>query len=1145
MKINLRKLGFMKTTLHPKLPATIRVNYTLTRLSKYKLLIVSMLFTSLIYSPIFSQNAPLAKTSIVANNAISNNNIQLDEQIKKTVIQTLKEGSKNIWFEKNDGQFGNPAVLYGFRTPFGSMGVYKNKLRVVTTQSTKGKKAGRQIVDITFPGSLQNWAVFPGSRSEVKGSYNTKYGAINALIYNELTLKNVYPGINLRLYAGENGELEFDWLLAKASTHDKIRMNFKGQKRIKIDTDGDIVIKLKYNDMRIVVPETYQVINGTKKLFAAKMTTSENNSTIKYDITGNLNPTLPLVIDPVMMWSTYVHNNTSTFDEYLYTIAVNTASEVYACGVTNEAISTAYMSGVAPGFLSTYTFDLNTKGDKESVILYRLNPSGTLITAWTYTGMTTNIPVAMGIFPDNRILVVYKTDTVQIFSADLTARLYSDVISADVSTNVVSYQSQAIVDNTVFYLGGIAKSALSTVTIPVTAPDPTIAGNEGVILRIKNASTTPVAEWGTYIGGNANESFTAIAITPDKTKLAFAVHVDATGGAYPALVNALDNTIAGSELLIGVLPIGTPTAFSVFSYLGGSLDEGKVSKGQNAALVAADNNYFYVAGNTTSIDFPNTTGNAQEYSSAFAGKINQFISQIPLNGSAGGVLQSTYNGGSDLDIVGGLVIDLRTHDVLLFGTSQSINFPVYTSSAYSPFYQPIHGNISSGPLDITYSVFANGLATRKFSTYIGGAFNDYLGSTGKLEGTGHFQYNPTNGFTYIGTTIHSDQTTLPAQWMSSIPGFDKSIPTATTGKDNHFIFAMSPNTDDFGDAPASYDAGTPASSAVSFFNLRIGNEVDAEEMQNSSSSANGDDALNSGSTDDEDGIVAMPPIAIGDVNYSVTVSVFNNTGVAVNLCGWIDSDGNGIFDPYEYATISVASSPLQKNVILNFTGLPPFTTTSGLSFLRVRISSVTLTPNDATGAFGFGEVEDHLVLPGVTLTTLLEKFTAIPQSQNVLINWAVGKEINVSKYEVEHSTDNISFSSLNTSPATGNRNYSWIHFSPLIGNNYYRLKITGTFGNIKYSNIQKVHFGINSTANIYPNPAKNILNINVTGTQLNKPAIICIYSFDGKALSQKKINSLSQNETFDISRFPDGQYILKILSDNEEIVRKINILHHQ
>ena len=1137
----------MRTNLHAAI-----FSYTFKRLpssnrQRKLILYVSLTVVTLaIHIPVFSQKAPSENVrSTAKKNTSEGKDKAIPVKIRQTASQTLKASSNNIWFEKNDGQFGNASVLYGFRTSFGSMGVYNNKLRIVTNQTENGKNAGKQIVDITFPGSMQNWAVLPGSSSGVKGSYNTKCGTLNPSIFNEVTLKNVYPGIDLRLYSGKHGALEFDWLLARAADHKKIRMNFTGQDSILIEKNGDIVIDLKYDDMKIVIPETYQIINVHKKLFAARMSSHEDKNTLQYEIAGNMNPNLPLVIDPVMLWSTYLHNNTSTFDEYLYTIAVNTASEVYACGVTNEAISSAYMSGVVPGFLSTYNYALNSGGAEESVILYRLNPTGTAITAWTYTGQTTNVPVALGIFPDNRVLVVYQKDTIQIFSADLSIRHYNDVISSNVGNNVFSYQSQAIIDNNIFYLGGVAESALTTSIISASAPDPVIANDEGVILRINNASTTPFAEWGTYVGGSSAESFTAIAATPDKTKLAFAVHVNGTGNTYPALVNSIDNTIAGTELLVGVIPVGMPTAFSVFSYLGGSGDEGKSVKGENAALVAADNNYFYVAGNTTSTDLPGTTGAAQPAHGAITTKSDQFLSQIPLNGSAGTGFITTYNGGDAVDIVGGLVIDLRTRDVLLFGTAESTNFPVYNASAYSPFYQGTHGSTASGPLDITYTVFKNGLTTRKFSTYIGGANNDYLGSTGKLQGTGHFQYNPTNGFTYIGTTIHSDQTTIPTQWMSSIPGFDKSIPTATTSKDNHFIFAMSPSTSDFGDAPASYDAGTPASSAVSFFDIRIGNEVDAEESANSSVTADGDDIQNSGSTDDEDGLISTPSIAAGATSFSVTVSVFNNTGATVNLYGWIDNDGNGLFDANEYATISVPSVPTQQFVVLSFTGLPPFFSSTGFSYLRLRIANVALTAADATGSFGKGEVEDHIVVQSLILPVLLEKFTAVQQAENVLLTWAVSKEINVQHYQVAYSTDNIKFISLGITAATGSQNYSWLHTTPINGSNYYRLGITGTNGSITYSTIQRVNFGKNATVTMYPNPAKDFIHIKPAAYMITKPATVSLSSIDGKVLSLKKINALSQTETVDISAYPEGEYILRIDTDNKITVKKIKVIKNR
>lgn len=1097
------------------------------------------------FVPVFSQVLPFQPANAQPNTTFSKSNEkEAAVKIREVAAQTLKATSNDIWFEKNDGQYNNPEVLYGFRTAFGSMGVYENKLRVVTEQTADGKNIGRQVVDISFPGSLKNWAIVPGSHAVVKGTYNTSCGSFNAQIYNEITLKNVYAGVDLRLYAGEQGALEFDWLVQKAVDYENIRMNFKGQDGINIEKNGDILIDLKQDDLKIVIPETYQVINGKKKLFDANMCTSGDNATLKYEIAGNMDPNLPLVIDPVMIWSTYLHNNTKTFDEYLYTIAVNTASEVYACGLTSEAISTAYMSGVLPGFSSAYNPALISVGKEQAVILYRLNPAGTVITAWTYTGQSANVPVALGIFPNNRVLVVYQTDTVQIFSADLTTRYYSDNITGTIGSNVLSYQSQAIIDNDVFYLGGVAGSALPASIIPATAPDPVIAGTEGLILRITNASTAPTASWGTYVGGSANEAFTAIAVTPDKTKLTFAVHVDGTGTGYPALVNDVDNTISGTELLIGVMPVGTPTAFSVFSYLGGTSDEGKSTKESSAALVAADNNYFYVAGNTISTDLPGTAGSAQPTHGANKKFSDQFLSQIPLGGSASAGFITTYNGGDANDIVGGLVIDFRTKDVLLFGTTESTNFPVYNAVAYSPFYQATHGSTASGPLDITYTVFNNGLAARKFSTYIGGDHNDYLGSTGKLEGTGHFQYNTTNGLTYIGTTIHSDQTTLPPQWMTDIPGFDKVIPTATTGKDNHFIFAMNPNTSDFGDAPASYDAGTPANSAVVFFKLRIGAEEDAEEKPNSSPVANGDDNQNFGSTDDEDGVFYLPSIAIGDTNYSVTVSVFNNTGVTINLNGWIDFNGNGIFDSNEYATVAVPAMAVDQFVVLNFTNLPPFTTTSGFTFLRLRIADVTLTAADATGTFGKGEVEDYVVLKTSILPISLQQFTAMPKAEKVWINWSVASSANVHHYQVEYSTDNINFTGLGTMPATQSRYYSWLHATPLTGANYYRLNITDANGAVTYSGVQTVVFGKRALLMVYPNPVKDILNITLTGSMINQSATIGLYSLDGRMLSRKKINALNQAESVDVSHLPGGQYILKIDTDHESFVRKIRVMNN-
>jgi hypothetical protein len=1068
----------------------------------------------------------------------------IDDKSKKASLKALRQSSNIIWFEKNEGQFSDTKIQYGFRTSFGIIGVFNNKLRLVARQSENKKTSGYQVVDISFPGSFNKWKIEPGEQSSVQGSYNTPAGNITPAIYTELVLNDVYPGTDLRLYSGENGSLEFDWLLNKATDYKKIRMQFEGQRKLAVDKNGTLLIGMQHDDIKIVIPETYQLINGRKRLLSAKMKLDADKKTIGYNIAGNIQLQEPLVIDPVMSWSTYMHNNTKTFDEYLYAVAANDADEIYACGLTNEPMSSVYLSGVAPGFSGTYTSSLNEDRKPQTAILYKLNSSGTQITAWTYTGQNANVPVAMAIFPNNRVLVVYQNDTLQIFSSDLRTRHYSGVIdAARVASKISAYQSVAIYDNSTFYLGGIASARLPNTVIQTNAPDTSFSNDEAIILQVTDAMGTPSPGWATYVGGTSRERFAAIALTPNRSKLVFGVHTEGTGTGYPGLLNAVDNTIAGNELLVGVLNLPTPTSFSMFSYLGGSGHEGTSSTISSAALVAADNDYFYVAGNTLSTSFPGISGAAQTAHGANSRYCDQFVSRIPLNGSAGTGFRTTFNGGNDVDLVGGLVIDSRTSDVLLFGTTVSSNFPVYSPNPISPYYQATHGPFEFGTRDITYTIFNNDLTVRRYSTYIGGNYDDYLGSTGKLEGTGHFQYSNTSGLTYIGTTIHSDQTSMPAQWMSSIPGFDKIVPTATRSKDSHYIFAINPNTSDYGDAPENYDLTNPASSVVSPGEIRIGLTVDAESKPAPTATANGDDLLNYGARDDEDGIVTPPAMFMFATSYAVPVSVYNRTGGTLQLCGWIDTDGNGVFNNYEYARVNVPSSAAQQNIILNFTGLPPFMPISGKTYLRLRLTSLPIGANGAKGAIGKGEVEDYIVPQAVILPITIQQFTATLQNSNVILNWLVNIETDIRSYDVEYSTDAIDFNTIGSKLADNSNGYSLIHTTPQEGNNYYRLKITGSDGSVTYSQSKKIYINSNKNITIYPNPAKDIINIQFNEANMLQATTISVLAADGKVVAKKWLAMAGRIETIDASNLSKGYYFIKIETAAKTTMKGIQITH--
>ncbi len=342
--------------------------------------------------------------------------------------------------------------------------------------------------------------------------------------------------------------------------------------------------------------------------------------------------------------------------------------------------------------------------------------------------------------------------------------------------------------------------------------------------------------------------------------------------------------------------------------------------------------------------------------------------------------------------------------------------------------------------------------------------------------------------------------------------------------------------------PTSYDDTDPANSVVSLSDIRIGNMVDAESKPNPSDLANGDDVQNYGSGDDEDGVVTAPSMYIFATTYSLNVSVFNNTGAAVQLCGWIDNDGNGVFDNYEYATVTVPDNNAQQDVVLNFTGLPPFMPVNGKTYLRLRISSEAMTATDARGLKGKGEIEDYIVPQAVILPLTVQKFTATLHNKSVLLNWFVGNETNLRRYEAEHSTDNRIFASIGSQNANNSASYNLVHVTPADGNNYYRIKLIGTDGAITYTPSRKVNLSSNSSVTIHPNPAKDFINIYLD--ENNRQAVtISVMAADGKVVAAKSIANANQAEIIDASKLAKGYYFVKVKTAAGTIIKTIQVTH--
>ncbi len=171
---------------------------------------------------------------------------------------------------------------------------------------------------------------------------------------------------------------------------------------------------------------------------------------------------------------------------------------------------------------------------------------------------------------------------------------------------------------------------------------------------------------------------------------------------------------------------------------------------------------------------------------------------------------------------------------------------------------------------------------------------------------------------------------------------------------------------DFGDAPDTYGDASHVIELDAYMGTTIDNDITSQNTANGGTDGVGDD--NDGYNDD-DGVASFPTLNKHYSTYSLDVTVTSPTATKANLVGWIDFDGNGVFDADEAATVIVPKDTTEASVTLTWVNIP-MDTQAGETYLRLRLTSDTTvatgTANTsiATGLANDGEVEDYKMTIG-------------------------------------------------------------------------------------------------------------------------------------------------------------------------------------
>jgi len=156
------------------------------------------------------------------------------------------------------------------------------------------------------------------------------------------------------------------------------------------------------------------------------------------------------------------------------------------------------------------------------------------------------------------------------------------------------------------------------------------------------------------------------------------------------------------------------------------------------------------------------------------------------------------------------------------------------------------------------------------------------------------------------------------------------------------------------------------------------------------------------------------------------------------------------------------------------------------------------------------------------------------QDQVVILTWQTETETNNTGFEIQKSKDGIEWERVGWQVGQGNtytpHTYTYLDENPFSNTSYYRLKQVDFGGKFSYSNITSLEY-IRPHINIYPNPAKDKLYINVNEQIIDK---ILVFDTMGKQIKTQLIS----NE-IDVSLLSKGLYTVKVIIGGQYFCEKI------
>jgi hypothetical protein len=611
--------------------------------------------------------------------------------------------------------------------------------------------------------------------------------------YGRAQYAGVYPGIDL-VYYGNQRQLEYDFDVAPGADPTAITLSFPGASGLELDAAGELVLHTNGGDLVHQAPVVYQEGRAGRTAVAGRYVL-QGDGRVGFAL-GAYDHSRPLVIDPTLVYSTYLGGNG---DDSGNGIAVDAAGNAYITGSTTSS-----------NFPTTTGAFQTTNHGGEDAFVTKLNPTGTGLVYSTYLGGSGD-DMGLGIALDGsgNAYITGSTDSTNFPTTNgaFQRTYHGDPFGTNAFVTKLN-SSGGLAYST--YLGGNTQDSGAAIAVDsgrnayVTGDTtstnfPTTtgafqrnvsAGDHAFVTKVNTGGTGLV--YSTYLAGNSLDI--ALGIAVDGSNNAYVTgNTDSTN--FPTTNGAYQRTYRGGDFGSNVFVTklntgGTGLAYS--TYLGGS------GNASGTAIAVDGGGNAYVTGNTDSTSFPTTAGAFQRN---FVGADQDaFVTKVNAGGT--GLVYSTFLAGSSFNSGNAIAVD-GSGSACVAGSTDSTNFPTTagaiqthdggnndafvtklntagTGLAYSTY---LGGNDDDGAMgiavDSTGNIYITGAtSSSNFPTTAGAIRRSYAGGgsdafVAEISLTGpatHFRITPSSSSPTAGTAITLTVTALDAA-NNPVPGY--------------------------------------------------------------------------------------------------------------------------------------------------------------------------------------------------------------------------------------------------------------------------------------------------------------------------------------------------------------------------------------